>query len=66
MRQHLEEQDNLSLIEASVSELLVEKGSIQGVRILQGKEYFAPQVILATGTFLNGLIHMGNIFPWWT
>ena len=64
MRQHLEEQDNLSLIEASVSELLVEKGSIQGVRILQGMEYFAPQVILATGTFLNGLIHMGNIsFP---
>ncbi|MCB5258351.1 MAG: tRNA uridine-5-carboxymethylaminomethyl(34) synthesis enzyme MnmG, partial [Candidatus Cloacimonetes bacterium] len=64
MRQHLEEQANLSLIESSVSELIVKKGRIQGIRTLQGKEYYAPQVILATGTFLNGLIHMGNIsFP---
>ncbi len=61
MRQSVEDQDDLSLIEAAVCELVVEGGAVSGVRTLIGKEYRAPRVILATGTFLRGLIHIGEI-----
>jgi tRNA uridine 5-carboxymethylaminomethyl modification enzyme len=61
MRRHVEEQDGLSLIEASVAKLLVNDGSAAGIRTTIGKEYYAPQVILATGTFLRGLIHVGSV-----
>lgn len=61
MRQAVEEQPNLSLIEASISELIVEQGAVAGVRSQIGKEYKAPRVVLATGTFLRGLIHIGSV-----
>lgn len=61
MRQHVEAQENLLLIEADVAEILVEGKSVRGVKTLIGKEYLAPQVILSTGTFLRGLIHVGNV-----
>lgn len=57
----VEGQQNLQLLEAVISELIVEQGRIKGVRSEIGKEYFAPRVILATGTFLRGLIHVGKV-----
>lgn len=57
----VEGQPNLQLLEAVISELIVEQGRVKGVRSEIGKEYFAPRVILATGTFLRGLIHVGKV-----
>jgi len=61
MRQHAEAQDGLLLVEADVAEILVENGRARGIRTLIGTEYHAPQIILATGTFLRGLIHVGKV-----
>jgi tRNA uridine 5-carboxymethylaminomethyl modification enzyme len=61
MRQHAEAQDGLLLVEADVAEILVENGQARGIRTLIGTEYHAPQIILATGTFLRGLIHVGKV-----
>lgn len=52
-------QDGLTVIEGMVDELLVEEGQIQGVVLEGGKIYSASAVILTTGTFLRGLVHIG-------
>ena len=61
----LEHTDNLSVIQGMVSELVVEeedgKKIIKGIKIREGLEYRAKVVIIATGTFLRGLIHIGEI-----
>lgn len=63
-RECLEAQDRLELIESDVTGILAEDGRVKGVRSGLGREYLAPCVILATGTFLGGLIHIGAIsFP---
>ncbi len=61
MREHLEAQSGLRVIEASVTGLLIEQGAVKGVVTSLGRQYFAPRVILANGTFLNGLIHVGAV-----
>lgn len=44
----------------SVQELIVEKGEVKGVITRMGMSYFAPAIVLTNGTFLNGLIHIGE------
>jgi len=44
----------------SVQQLIVEKGQLKGVVTRMGMTYFAPTVVLTNGTFLNGLIHIGE------
>ncbi len=44
----------------SVQQLIVEKGEIKGVITRMGMTYFAKSVVLTNGTFLNGLIHIGE------
>ena len=65
MKKTLEHTDNLSVIQGMVSELVVEeengKKVIKGIKIREGLEYKAKAVIIATGTFLRGLIHIGEI-----
>lgn len=61
MRQHVEAAPNLQVIEAQITELLVEQSSIIGVRSQIGREYYASKVIIASGTFLKGTIHVGNL-----
>lgn len=51
---------NLTCIEADVSDLSVKNDIIQGVMDVQGRLYTAAAVVLTTGTFLNGLIHLGE------
>ncbi len=63
MHQALENQDNLDIIESMIDEIILESDgkTVKGVRSNLGEEYFAPKVILANGTFLKGLIHIGNV-----
>lgn len=61
MKKVIENQDNLLLIESEAKELLIEDGQAKGVITLSGATYHAKTVILATGTYLNGLIMMGEL-----
>lgn len=53
-------QENLTVVEGMVEGLIVEDGRVQGVQLENGEEGLAPAVILTTGTFLRGLIHIGQ------
>lgn len=52
---------NLSLIQETVNELIVENDAVAGVRTHLLNEYRASRVILTTGTFMNGVVHIGEI-----
>ncbi|MDD7409907.1 tRNA uridine-5-carboxymethylaminomethyl(34) synthesis enzyme MnmG [Fusobacterium gastrosuis] len=64
MKNTLENTANLSVIQGMVKELVVEEENgnkvIKGIKIREGLEYKAKAVVLATGTFLRGLIHIGE------
>ncbi len=60
MRSILENQENLTIRQAEVTELIWEKQKITGVLTNLGEVLTAGAVILTTGTFLNGLIHIGH------
>ncbi|MFA5957341.1 tRNA uridine-5-carboxymethylaminomethyl(34) synthesis enzyme MnmG [Hyphomicrobium sp.] len=51
---------NLDVIEGGVEDLIVENGQVQGVITADGRPIRSGAVVLTTGTFLNGLIHMGE------
>ncbi|MFS8036267.1 tRNA uridine-5-carboxymethylaminomethyl(34) synthesis enzyme MnmG [Xanthobacter sp. AM11] len=64
MQQALAAQDNLSIIEGEADDLHVVAGHITGVALADGRVLSCGAVVLTTGTFLNGLIHMGEVsFP---
>ncbi len=56
----LQETANITIAQEMVDEILVEDNSITGVATQSGTIYSSKQVILTTGTFLNGLIHVGE------
>lgn len=60
MRQELEQTANLTIVEAMANEVLVDEGRVRAVRCSNGKTYRAPTVVLTTGTFLRGLMHIGT------
>ena len=60
MRHLLDKQAGLHLYQGSINNLLFEQDAIQGVVDNFGVAHFAPTVILTTGTFLGGLIHIGD------
>ena len=51
---------NLSVIEGEADELIVSNGRVIGVRLADGRECSAGAVVITTGTFLRGLIHLGE------
>ena len=53
MRQTLENQDNLTVKQAEVCELIIEDSVVKGVKIFTGAIYYAKAVVLCTGTYLN-------------
>jgi tRNA uridine 5-carboxymethylaminomethyl modification enzyme len=55
----LENTSNLVLLFDEVNELIIENSAIKGVRTAKGTEIQASSVVITTGTFLNGLIHLG-------
>ena len=59
MRNIIEANQNISLKQAMATELIVENGEIKGVKDEFGLEYFAPTVILTTGTSLEGKCYVG-------
>ena len=57
----LDAQANLDLKAAAVEDLLIDgQGQLKGIRTGEGKEFLAPKVIITTGTFLRGVIHIGE------
>ena len=59
IREILENQENLSLFQQSVDDLIIENDCIAGVITQMGLKIRAPRVVLTTGTFLGGKIHIG-------
>ena len=59
IRKILEQQNNLSIFQQAVDDLIIESGSVCGVKTQMGLEVRAPKVVLTTGTFLGGKIHIG-------
>ena len=60
MKQLLEAEPNLDIKQAEVVDLETRNGRIQGVALLDGRTISAGAVIVTTGTFLNGLVHIGE------
>ena len=60
MRQVLEDRQNLDIKQATVEEIIAEEGKVQGVRTSLGVHYGAKCVVVTTGTFLKGLMHVGQ------
>jgi len=59
MKRILETTDNLTVHQASVERLIVEDGAVRAVESQLGEIFAARCVILTTGTFLKGLVHIG-------
>ena len=61
MKNVCEKQKNLFIKQAEVAEIIVEDGKICGVRTSLGAEYSVKAVIISTGTYLKGKIHIGEV-----
>lgn len=59
IRRMIETQPNLSVFQQAVDDLLLAGEAVAGVRTQMGLEFRAPAVVLTTGTFLAGQIHIG-------
>src|SRR5258708_4651402 len=57
----LREQDRLELRAGAVEDLLMVNGAVAGVVLADGEEIAAGAVVLTTGTFLRGVIHIGEV-----
>ncbi|MFG1247167.1 tRNA uridine-5-carboxymethylaminomethyl(34) synthesis enzyme MnmG [Xanthobacter flavus] len=60
MQQALAEQPGLEVVEGEADDLIVKDGRVAGLRLADGRELACGAVVLTTGTFLNGLIHLGE------
>jgi tRNA uridine 5-carboxymethylaminomethyl modification enzyme len=60
MRRTLEATPNLHLRQGLVVDLIIHNGRIEGVELQDTRRFRARSVVVATGTFLNGLIHTGR------
>ncbi|SDF17686.1 tRNA uridine 5-carboxymethylaminomethyl modification enzyme [Sulfitobacter delicatus] len=61
MLREIERQANLTVVEGEVIDLVLENGSVNGVVLSDGNSLTAPSVVLTTGTFLRGVIHIGDV-----
>jgi tRNA uridine 5-carboxymethylaminomethyl modification enzyme len=60
MKQVLEREPNLHIKQAEVAALIIEDGRVKGVHLVDGRSVHCEAVIITTGTFLNGLAHIGE------
>src|SRR5499433_2574772 len=60
MQQAIRDTANLAVIEAEADDLLIRGERIAGLKLADGREFGAGAVVLTTGTFLRGLIHIGE------
>ena len=64
MKHTLEKQEHLELKQAQITEILTENGAVSGVRTNLGAEYGAKAVVIATGTYLDSTVIIGeNVIP---
>ncbi len=61
MQAALQQVPGLSVMQGEVADLLVAKDEVQGVHMADGATLLAKKVVLTTGTFLGGVIHIGDI-----
>jgi tRNA uridine 5-carboxymethylaminomethyl modification enzyme len=61
MREVLEQEPNLRILQAEVAEIVLEDKRARGVSLRDGRTLSSEAVIVTTGTFLNGLAHIGNM-----
>ena len=59
IRQILEQQKNLYIFQQSVDDLIIEQDQVIGAKTNMGLSFYAQQVVMTTGTFLGGIIHIG-------
>lgn len=59
-RRRLETQENLAIWQDEATEILVENGRIVGVDTLWGARFYGGAVVITAGTFLGGLMHVGE------
>lgn len=61
MKNICERQRNLYVKQAEISEIIVENGQLTGVKTSLGAEYSVKAAIIATGTYLKGKVHIGEV-----
>lgn len=61
MKHHLEQVPNLFIKQGTIESLMIDKGVIKGVQTLEGIGYLGKSVILSSGTFMRGVIHVGEV-----
>jgi tRNA uridine 5-carboxymethylaminomethyl modification enzyme len=60
MREVLEKEPNLRILQAEVAQLVISDGRVRGVLLRDGRNIESDAVVVTTGTFLNGLAHVGE------
>jgi tRNA uridine 5-carboxymethylaminomethyl modification enzyme len=60
MQRAIRETPNLTVVEAEADDLIVENGRVSALKLTDGRLISAGAVVLTTGTFLRGLIHIGE------
>jgi tRNA uridine 5-carboxymethylaminomethyl modification enzyme len=61
MREVLEREPNLRILQAEVAQLAIESARVTGVLLRDGRTISSDCVVITTGTFLNGLAHVGEM-----
>ncbi|MDR1087104.1 MAG: tRNA uridine-5-carboxymethylaminomethyl(34) synthesis enzyme MnmG [Endomicrobium sp.] len=62
MSKSLQNQPNLEILQSEVTSLIVKNGKVCGVKILTGETIDTDAVVVTTGTFLKGTIHLGKMY----
>lgn len=60
MQREIRNQARLTVVEGEAADLVVKDGRCEGIELADGRQLSAAAVVLTTGTFLNGLIHIGE------
>ncbi len=60
MQRAIRDTANLTVIEAEADDLVIADGRVAGIRLVDGRVFSAGAAVLTTGTFLRGLIHLGE------
>ena len=60
VKKRIEDHSKITLLQGEAVEFISQGNEVKGVRLLTGLSYYAPSVIVATGTFLNGTIILGD------
>ena len=60
IRNALEQQENLTIFQQGVDDIIVEGGRVKGVLTQMGLRFDAAHIVLTVGTFLAGLVHVGD------